>query len=58
MKPSPLFNITNIIHMITSVSRRLNILCIMLKIIALVIYNAARPIIYVKVGILLACGKH
>ena len=43
--------------MTTSVSRRLNILCIMFKIIALFI----KPLfarLYVRVGISLTCGKY
>jgi hypothetical protein len=53
---SALFNITNI-HMTSCVSRWLNILCIMFKIIAfLIIMMLAR--LYVIVGILLAWGKH
>ena len=49
-----LFNKTNIIHITTSVSRRLNILCIMFKIITFFITK----LIYVSVGTLLIRGKH
>jgi hypothetical protein len=49
-----LFSRTHFIYMTTSVSLRLNILCIMFKIIVVFIIM----MLYVRVGILLACGKH
>jgi hypothetical protein len=49
--PSTLFNITNIIHLTTSVSRRLNISCIMFKIIPFFIITLVARL-HVKVGIL------
>jgi hypothetical protein len=51
-----LFNITNIIHVTTSVSRKLDI-HIMLTIIAFCIIMLFAQL-YLKVGILLACGMH
>jgi hypothetical protein len=47
-----LFNITNIIHMMTTVSRRLNTVCIRFNIIASFIIMLFSGL-YVRVGILL-----
>jgi len=57
VEPSTLFNRTNVIHMLTTVSRRLNILCIMFKIIAFFLIMLF-ALLYVRVGILLTCGKY
>jgi hypothetical protein len=57
VEPSTLFNRTNCIHMRTTVSRRLNILCIMFKIIAFFLIMLF-ALLYVRVGILLTCGKY
>ena len=46
--------ISSLVHMPTSVSRRLNIACIMFKIIMFYYENAW---IYVRVGIILTVGK-
>ena len=54
---SALYIRINIIHMATSVSRRLNILCIVFKIIALFLITLFARL-YVRVSILLTCGKH
>jgi len=57
VEPSGVFNKSNIIHMTTSVSRRLNILYIMFKIIAFFMITLVARL-YVRVGILLTCGRH
>jgi len=57
LRTSALFNTTNIMHMPISVSRRLNILCIMFKIVAFFIIMLFTWL-YVLVVILLTCGKH
>jgi len=58
---SDLFNITNIIHMTISVSRIINmlhvVLRIMFKIIAFFTISLFTQL-YVRVVILLICGKH
>ena len=57
MRPPAVVNRTNIIHMRTSVSRRLNILCIMFKIIAFFIIMLFNRL-YVRVGILPTYENH
>jgi hypothetical protein len=51
------FDRTNIIHIPNSVSRRLNILCTMLRMIAFFIITMFSRL-YVKIVIFLAGGKH
>ena len=54
---STLFNITDLIYIKTSVSSRLNILCVMFKIIKLFTVTLfARS--SVRIGILLTCGNN
>jgi hypothetical protein len=54
---STLFNITDLIYMKTSVLSRLNILCVMFKIITLfTVIMFAR--LYVRIAILLTCGNN
>jgi hypothetical protein len=55
LMPSPLLHRTNSIHMTTSVSRRLNILWIMFKIVAFSLITLLARL-YVSVGIL-TCGQ-
>ena len=57
MGPSALFNRNNIMHMTTFVSRRLNILCIMFKVIVVLITTLFARF-YERVDILLPNGKH
>jgi len=56
--PSALFNRTNIIQMTTSVSQRLNILCLIIKIIAGLFATTLFVLLYARVGIIFTCGKH
>jgi uncharacterized membrane protein YhaH (DUF805 family) len=56
-KPSAVFNTTNIVHMTSSVSQRLQIVCVLFKMIVFCVI-ALFAWLYVIVGILCTCGKH
>ena len=56
-KPSADFYATNIVHMTKSVSQRLQIVCVLFKMIAFCV-KALLTWLYVIVGILCTCGKH
>lgn len=56
-KPSTDFYATNIVHMTKSVSQRLQIVCVLFKMIAFCV-KALFAWLYVIVGILCTCGKH
>jgi len=58
LMPSILFNRTNIIHMATSVSRRLNMSYIMFKIVIAVFIITLFSWLYARVGFLLTRAKH
>ena len=56
-KPSADFYATNIVHMTKSVSQRLQIVCVLFKMIAFCV-KALFAWLYVIVVILCTCGKH
>ena len=56
-KPSADFHTTNILHMTTSVSQRLQIVCVLFKMIDFCV-KTRFDWLYVIVGILCTCGKH
>ena len=56
-KPSADFHTTNILHMTTSVSQRLQIVCVLFKMIDFCV-KMRLDWLYVIVGILCTCGKH
>jgi len=64
-RPLVLFNRTGIIYITTSVSQRLNILCIMLRLLIAPVASSniscndtVRPVICEEGGVLLACGTN